>query len=77
MKKIGYGSMVAGILLFVISSMDLISILLMIAETLFSLHLHASFFGSFIFRAALLLAGALLLLIGALLLKHVEKTLRK
>lgn len=35
------------------------------------------FFGSFIFRAALLLAGALLLLIGALLLKHVEKTLRK
>lgn len=68
-EKIGYGSMAAGILLFTISSADLISILLMITETLFSLHLHASFFGSFIFRTALLLS------IKAKLLKYVGKNI--
>lgn len=52
--------MAAGILLFVISSTDLISILLMIAETLFSLHL-ACFFLRLIYLQSGLIAGRCLI----------------
>lgn len=73
MKKIGYILMIVGIILFVVSGLDLISIILSIIEKIFSLNLNVTFFGSFVFRVMIAMIGGLLLLIGGLILNKYEK----
>lgn len=73
MKKIGYILMIVGIILFVVSGLDLISIILSIIEKIFSLNLNVTFFGSFVFRIMIAMIGGLLLLIGGLILNKFEK----
>lgn len=73
MKKIGYILMIVGIIFFVISGLDLISIILSIIEKIFSFNLNVTFFGSFVFRIMIAMIGGLLLLIGGLILNKFEK----
>lgn len=69
MKKLGYLFMITGILLFIVSQADIISIVISFMERLFMIELHAAFFATFIFRCSLLGIGGIFLLIGGVMLK--------
>lgn len=73
MEKTALVLMSAGILLFVAAGADLVSIVLSIIETIVSLDLHAAYFGSFFFRALLVLAGGAALLVGGILYKKADQ----
>lgn len=69
MKKLAITLMVSGLLILAISEKDLISLILGGIEIVSFRNFHASFFGSFAFRTALMIVGGIFLLTGALLYK--------
>lgn len=69
MSKLGLFLMSIGILLFVITGADLISIVISIIEKIFSVNLNSQFFSSLMFRGCLVIIGGVILLIGGILYK--------
>lgn len=70
MNKLGLLLMTIGILLFVITGADVISIVISIIEKVFSINLNSQFFSSIVFRGCLIIIGGALLLIGGILYKR-------
>lgn len=69
MNKLGLFLMSIGILLFVITGADIISIVISVIEKIFSVNLHSQFFSTIVFRGCLTIIGGALLLIGGILYK--------
>lgn len=69
MKKLAITLMISGLFLLAVSEKDLISFLIEGTEIVFFQNFHAPFFGSFAFRAALMIVGGIFLLTGAWLYK--------
>lgn len=70
MNKFGLFLMSIGILLFIITGADVISIVVFLMEKILSADLNSQFFSSFIFRGGLIIIGGILLLIGGILYKE-------
>lgn len=73
MAKLGMVLMLIGILIFAVAGADIVSILLMIVEKIFSMNLNSSYFSSISFRIILLLVGGGVLLLGGLFNKNSKK----
>lgn len=58
-----------GVLIFVITGADIISIVISVIEKIFSVNLNSQFFSSILFRGCLIILGGALLLIGGVMYK--------
>lgn len=70
MNKLGLFLMSIGILLFIITGADVISIVVSLMEKILSADLNSQFLSSFIFRGGLIIIGGISLLIGGILYKE-------
>lgn len=69
MNKLALFLMSTGVLLFVITGADIISIVISVIEKIFSVNLKSQFFSSILFRGYLIIIGGALLLIGGCIYK--------
>lgn len=69
MNKLALFLMSIGVLIFVITGADIISIVISVIEKIFSMNLNSQFFSSILFRGCLIILGGALLLIGGVMYK--------
>lgn len=69
MNKLALFLMSIGVLIFVITGADIISIVISVIEKIFSVNLNSQFFSSILFRGCLIILGGALLLIGGVMYK--------
>lgn len=69
MNKLALFLMSIGVLIFVITGADIISIVISVIEKIFSVNLNSQFFSSILFRGCLIILGGALLLIGGIMYK--------